>query len=113
MKNESNKDKIVSKKRDNIPLNITQKTKKENNKIIHDKKNSKKIKITFKKYSMDRNDLNIKVNNNNNNTSDSFDNKKRLKTEINNNKKIIINPKYKENKTVTNKTLEKIKIQKK
>ena len=109
MKNESNKDKIVSKKRNNIPINITQITKKENNKIINDKKNSKKIKITFKKYSMDRNDLNIKVNNNNNNTSDSFDNKKRLKTEINNNKKIIINPKYKENKTVTNKTLEKNK----
>ena len=109
MKNESNKDKIVSKKRDNIPLNITQKIKKENNKIIQEKKNSKKMKITFKKYSMDRNDLNIKVNNNNNNASDSLDNKKRLKTEIYNNKKIIINPKYKENETVTNKTLEKNK----
>ena len=109
MKNESSKDKIVNKKRNNIPINITQKTKKENNKIIHHKKNSKKLKITFKKYSMDRNDLNIKVNNNNNNEADSLDNKKRLKTEIYNNKKIIINPKYKENETVTNKTLEKNK----
>ena len=108
MKNESNKDKIVSKKIDNIPLNITQKIKKENNKIIQEKKNSKKMKITFKKYSMDRNDLNIKLNNNIN-ASDSLDNKKRLKTEIYNNKKIIINPKYKENETVTNKTLEKNK----
>lgn len=114
MKNESNKNKspdktnstlsknIINEKKDNIPLNISQKHKKENNKIIQNRKNSKKIMINFKK---NRNDLNIKVNNNNYN-SDSLDNNKLLKTEIYNNKKIIINPKYKENEILENKTIE-------
>jgi len=93
-----NKNKIPSNIK-KIPKGIINKSEKEKNKI-QNKKNSKKYIITFKKYSIDKNDLIIKTNDNNdinnNISSDIFDNKKILKTEIYNNKRIIIEPKYKE-----------------
>ena len=93
---DSNKNKIPSNIM-KIPKVIIKKQEKEKNKI-QNKKNIKKNIITFKKYSMDKNDLNIKIDNNNDNDTSAniLENKKILKTEIYNNKRIILNTKYKE-----------------
>ena len=83
--------------KDNIPNPEKENYKNQN------KKGPKKYIITFKNYSMDKNELKIKTNNNSNNNaaSDTLDDKKILKTEIYNNKKIIMKPKYKEQEIST------------
>ena len=103
---DKNKDLNINK----IPSNIMEiskgnikKSEKEKNKI-QNKKNIKDNIITFKKYSIDKNDLSIKTDNDNNNASSNMlDNKKILKTEIFNDKKIILKPKYKEKEIASNK----------